>query len=233
MGLLPTKKTKPTKVLENQTMLIFGSPKIGKSSFCAQMDSSLFLATEPGLNALEVYQTPIDSWEKFLEACAELAKDHNGFKNIIIDTIDNLYQFCEGYVLKKNGINHPSDMPYGKGFSLVNAEFGRVIKKLSLLPIGLVFVSHAKEKEIDSRIGKYLKTVPTLGAGASKIVLGLSDMILFFDTEQSEGKDGEVIERRIIRTKASKNYDAGSRWPIPDNINLNFADFKKAYEKGE
>jgi len=231
MGILPKEKTKPIHELAKQIITIYGAPKIGKTTFCAAMESPLFIATEPGQNALEVYKVDCNDWPVFLETCAELTKDHNGFKTVIIDTIDNLYGQCEDFMLKKLNIIHPSDLEYGKGFSIVQAEFGRVIKKLSLLPFGLVFISHSKEKEVSTRTGKIQKTTPAMPPGASKIITALSDMILLFDSER--GKTPEDPERRIIRARASKNFDAGSRWELPETIPMDFKKFQAIYEKGE
>jgi len=54
--MLPTKKTPPKQDLAGLTVLVYGPSKIGKSTWCSQADGALFLATEPGLNALEVYR---------------------------------------------------------------------------------------------------------------------------------------------------------------------------------
>lgn len=53
--LLPTEKKQPKQKLEDYSILLYGQPKIGKSTFCSQMDMPLFLATEPGLEALSVW----------------------------------------------------------------------------------------------------------------------------------------------------------------------------------
>ena len=71
--MLPTKKTPPKQDLAGLTVLVYGPSKIGKSTWCSQADGALFLATEPGLNALEVFQTPITCWDDLLQACAEIA----------------------------------------------------------------------------------------------------------------------------------------------------------------
>ena len=230
-NLIPTTKTKPNFILENQIILAYGQPKIGKSTFASQMDNPIFLMTEPGLNSLETFQVKIDSWQRFLDVAAELAKNGNQFKNIVIDTVDNLFQFCERHVLEKAKVEHASDLAYGKGFTLINNEFGRVIKKLSLLRYGLVFISHSKEKEVDTRTGKLVKTIPSLPAGPSKIVMGLSDMILLFEPKEGKDKDGNTVETRVIRTKASRTYEAGARIRgLADEIPLSFDSFKKSYE---
>ena len=158
--MLPTAKTQPKPNLADLTVLVYGQTKIGKSTFCSNSEGALFLATEPGLNALDVYQAPLQSWDDLLNACAEITEGKHPFKTVIIDTIDNAYKFCTDYIVKKYKIEHESDLGYGKGYALVNNEFQRVLTKLAFLPYGLFLISHAKEIEVDTRTGKYTRVVP-------------------------------------------------------------------------
>jgi hypothetical protein len=226
MSILPTAKTPPKPDLADLTVLWYGQTKIGKSSTCAQADGALFLATEPGLNALDVYQAPILCWDDLLNVCAEIVGGKHPFKTVVIDTIDNAYKFCTDYILAKAKVEHESDLGYGKGYALVNNEFQRVLTKLAFQPYGLFLISHAKEMEMDSRTGKYTRVVPTLPDKARKIVLGMADMVLFCDLEVTPGEKGEQHVRRVIRTKPSLYYEAGDRTGrLPDVIDLDFKAF--------
>jgi len=228
MSILPTTKTQPKPDLADLTVLVYGQTKIGKTTFCSQADSALFLATEPGLNALDVYQAPIQSWEDLLTACAEVSEGKHPF--IIIDTIDNAYKFCTDYILRKFKVEHESDLAYGKGYAIVNNEFQRVLTKLAFLPYGLVLISHAKEIEIETRTGKYTRIVPTLPDKARKIVLGMVDMVLFCDLDLTTDDDGVQKIRRVIRTKPSLYYEAGDRTGrMPESIDLDFRQFMDAF----
>ena len=228
--MLPTAKTQPKPELADLTVLVYGQTKIGKSTFCSQADGALFLATEPGLNALDVFQAPIQSWDDLLNACAEVSEGKHPFKTIVIDTIDNAYKFCTDYIVKKYKIEHESDLGYGKGYALVNNEFQRVLTKLAFLPYGLVLISHAKEIEVDTRTGKYTRIVPTLPDKARKIVLGMVDQVLFCDLEMATAEDGTESVRRVIRTKPSLYYEAGDRTGrLPETIDLDFRKFLDAF----
>jgi len=200
---------------------------------CAQADSALFLATEPGLNHLEVYQQPISTWDELLVAAKEIAEGKHAFRTIVIDTVDNAYRMCAEYICRKHEVEHESDLEYGKGYALVNAEFHRVLNKLALLPYGLFLVSHSQEKEIETRTGKYTKVVPTLPDKARKLVLGLVDIILFCDLEPTTSVDGKPAYRRVLRTKPSITYEAGDRTGrLPEVLDLNFAAFAAAFARG-
>ncbi len=160
--LLPTAKTPPKPDLADLTVLVYGATKIGKSTWCSNADGALFLSTEPGLNSLEVFQTPITSWEELLAACGEIAEGNHPFKTVIIDTVDNAYRMCAEHVCRKFKVEHEADLAYGKGYALVTNEFQRVLNKLAFMPYGLFLVSHSQNVEIETRTGKYTRTVPTL-----------------------------------------------------------------------
>ena len=205
---------------------------VHNSSWCSQAENALFLATEPGLNALDVYQAPIQSWDQLLTACSEIAEGKHPFKTIIIDTIDNAYRMCAEHVCAKFKIEHESDLGYGKGWALINNEFHRVLTKLAFLPYGLFLVSHSVEREIETRTGKYTRIVPTLPDKARKIVLGMVDLILYCDLEAVTDDEGKTSYRRVMRTKPSPHYEAGDRTGrLPETIDLDFAKFTEAFNR--
>ena len=108
--MLPTEKTPPKQDLADLTILVFGPSKFGKSTWASGAEGALFLATEPGLNSLDVYQAPVRKWEELFAACAEIAEGKHPFKTIIIDTIDNAYRLCTEYICAKFKIEHESDL---------------------------------------------------------------------------------------------------------------------------
>ena len=231
--MLPKTKTPPKPDLADLTVLVYGQTKIGKSTFCSQSDHALFLATEPGLNALDVYQVPVQSWEELSAACKEMEEGQHPFKTVVIDTIDNAYKFCTDYMVKKCKIEHESDLGYGKGYALINNEFQRLLTKLAFLPYGLFLISHAKEVEIDNRDEKYTRIVPTLPDKARKIVLGMVDMVLYCSLEAIETEGNEKQFKRVIRTKPSLFYEAGDRTGrLPDKLDLDFGKFFDSFKAG-
>ena len=227
---LPTTKTPPKPNLADLTVLTYGATKIGKSTWCSHAESALFLSTEPGLNSLEVFQIPIRSWDELLAACGEIAEGNHPFKTVILDTVDNAYKMCAEHVCRKFKVEHESDLGFGKGYALTNNEFQRVLNKLAFMPCGLYLISHSQEIEIETRTGKYTKTVPTLPEKARKIVLGLVDMVLYCDIETAAGPDNKMAARRVMRTKPSLNYEAGDRTgKLPEVIDLDYAKFAEAF----
>lgn len=234
MSILPTQKTPPIADLSKLTLLIYGRPKIGKTTLAASFPEAVFLATEPGLNHLEAYEVAVTSWDTFLEACNELASGKHPFKTIVIDTIDNLAKFCSDYICKKYKVEYEGDLGHGKGWALVKAEFHRVLLKLSQLPYGLILISHAKEKEVESRTGSYTKMVTSLPDRFAEIALAIPDMILYLDQESTTDEEGQKAWRRVIRTKPTPYYEAGDRSKcLPDTLDLSYDALIQAYAAGK
>ena len=234
--MLPKTKTKPSDDPMQYSILLYGPTKVGKSTFASQADKAIFLASEPGLNALSVFKVDISSWPELLAACKALDTEEHEFKTIVLDTIDNLYEFCLDHVcagLKdKDGnhtITHPTDLGYGKGWSAVNMEFKRVLTKLAAMPQGLILISHSKPQVIETKTGEYTKTIPS--TGGSKIVLGLMDMVLMAEVESTKTDKG-IKHRRIIHTKPTATYDAGDRTGrLPETLPLDYPNFLKEFSK--
>lgn len=224
---LPEEKTVPLAELNHYIILLYGDPKIGKSTFCSQMEDPFFIATEAGLHALSVWQSSVTKWEEISEICAELGKA-NRFGTVVVDTIDNAYQLCLDYVCKKHKLDHPSDLEWGKGWGLVNQEFQRLVVKLSQMPRGLVMVSHAQHITLKTRTQEITKAVPTVPNSTRKFLVGLADIILY-----AEAADTENGTKRILRCTPSEYWEGGDRTGrLPDVMPLDYNAVKDAFKQG-
>jgi len=227
---LPSERTKPTLDLSGRSLLLYGHPKTGKSTFASRFPDALFLECEPGLGNLEVFKVPTPSWPEFLEACKLVAAGGHPFKTIVIDTADNAFKFCSDHICQKHGVEYEGDLGHGKGWAFVKNEWHRVLTKLASLPYGLVLISHAVDKQIQTRTGEFTKTIPTLPDRARGVVLGLVAMILYCDVVASKDAQGNVVARRMIHTKPHVNYEAGARTGrLPEALPLDFDAFQAAF----
>lgn len=207
---LPTEKSKRKRNLLDYVILLHGFPKIGKSTLANQAGKVLFADTEGGLSALEVFKSPITSWNSdengFLQVCKDFTTTEHDFTAMCIDTIDILHKLCSNYVMRKQNIIHPSDLDWGKGWALVKNEFMRPLVKLAVSPYGIILISHTREIEITIRTRSLTKAVPTLQNYIWNMIEAFVDIILYFHSEATE--EGE---KRYIRTKPSEKWIAGDR----------------------
>lgn len=205
---LPTSRTPQRLSATTSKVLLYGMPKVGKSTLAASLDPdhTLFLATEPGLGGLETFQQPIASWADFGRTCKELSEEEHDYTMVVIDTLENLVLFCRDATMKELGVNHPSDLEWGKGWDAVTGKFKMGVSFLASLGMGVWFVDHAKDVEIKQRVGTITKTMPTTTGKPRDFILGFVDHILFATVEHSD--DGPL---HVVRTKPSENWEAGTR----------------------
>jgi hypothetical protein len=231
VGILPTEKTKPITDLDSQNIWIYGHPGIGKTTFAAQFEKPIFLATEDGHKSHSIYKVDVKDWATFAKVIKALKEEKHDFKTVVIDTIDNLYSFCSHAVCEKLGIQHESDLGFGKGWKLVRGQFMKALIATSFLPMGMVVIGHTEQTEVETRTRKITKTVPSLPEKVWTEVAKMMDIIMLAESIQT--KDGEV---RVLRTKPAENWVAKDRTavarkkPLPDTLPLDFEQFKKAYE---
>lgn len=245
-SLLPTEKAPPRKGIDGKKMLLYGPPKVGKSTFAAQLtEAPLFLATDPGQDALEVFRVPITSWADFLAVGKEL-KDRRpdiGFDLIVVDTIDTLARLCRDHVMqglveaagmRKDRFVHPSDFEYGKGWDAVAEEFRLRIAGLCALGVGVLFISHVKQSVQKTRTGVEIDVVaPDVGQkGMRQWLLGFVDFVLFAHVIAT--KDGD---EHVLQLKPTQQAEAGGRIPeehragLPERISLNAVELRETLEK--
>jgi hypothetical protein len=227
---LPTTPTKPVTELGRQTILLYSAPKVGKSTWCSHAPDAIFFECEPGLNHLEVFKVPTYKWEDFLEACKLIAKGDHNFKTVVIDTIDNAFKMCSDYTCNKHGIEYEGDLGHGKGWALVKNEWHRVLTRLASLPCGLILISHAVDRTVETRTGEYTKTQPSLPDRARQVVLGLVDIILYGEAIPKKDAAGKITIERVLRTKPHPTYEAGDRTGrLPEVLPFDYGAFVQAF----
>ena len=186
---LPVQKSVPINNLLMYTIFLYGREKIGKTSLASQFPDTLFLMCEPGGKSLSIYGVDINSWRDMLEAIALLEKDKR-FKTVVVDTVDLALHFCQDYVCKKMAITHPSDEEYGKGWKAVSDEFRNAMVRLQKLGKGVIFISHAEEKQIKRRSGESSDRIqPTLSKLGRSVLEPMADLWAYYSYKPSGGRE--------------------------------------------
>ncbi len=223
-------------------MLIYGNPKLGKTTFVSGWPNLLLLATEKGYGALKLNVQDIESWEHFKEISKELRekkKLSKQYKTIAIDTIDILANLCIEYICGELEIDHISEEKWAKGYDRLKKEFGAEMNKLCMTNYGIIFISHTKIMELSS-IGRSIsKTIPTLNNQARAILIPLVDIIGCMRIKTIKNLEGKYKDVRMITFKPSELWEAGDRTgQLPDELRVykdslkTYKKFEEAYEKG-
>jgi len=239
---LPIEKTPADFDLSKQTVLIYGPPGIGKSTFASQFPDVLFLATEEGLRGIECYQIPIGSWAQLQQAYEEILADQKSknprFKTICIDTIDVAYLYLEKVICDQynaRAINDDkSSLTWGTGYSIAKNRIRAVIMAFGQLPCGLILTSHSKSREYKSRTGDFIKQVPSMpDAVCREVIIPMTDIVLYCEIETEYDRDGKFVKDvRAIKTAPNKFYEAKDRTGrLPAELPLDYDKFIEAYNR--
>jgi GTPase SAR1 family protein len=252
MSILPTKKSVPEFNLDEYTYLIYGEPKVGKTTFASHFPNAIFLATEAGHKFIECFKVDINGdikdesgkvvkkvlpFEHFKLVCRDLIKAEHEYKTVVIDTADNLYIMAAKSVCRKMGIEHESDADFGKAYSRIKEEIMTVIHALTQHGLGVVFISHVDNREvtisqtISDGNGEHITAEvtkkqidATLSGSAKKLIRGLCDMI-FYCYIDDKGK-------RWFRTKQNESIVAGDRsGKLPPIMPLSYTALEKELKK--
>lgn len=201
---LPTELSEPKQNLCDYTMLLYGERKIGKTTLASQFEDPFFFMFEPGGNALRLRQRPIDSWDTFLEYITLLEDNPTYCKTVILDTGAVAYEKCMQYVCEREGMIHPSDGEYGRGWKLVADEFKRAHDKLFNLGVGLIITAHSEIKTMQKRNGEKCQRISMdLSGAALKFYSGVVDIIAYYQYDDSDG--------RMLTIRGDSNVEAGIR----------------------
>jgi hypothetical protein len=119
------------------------------------------------------------AWTTFKEVVAELELKENSFKTIVVDLLEDVYEYCRRYVCNERGWDHESDDSF-KAYDIVRVEFLSTLKRLMALDYeNIVLISHLDTgKDITKKGGdKITKIAPNLNEKVSNKVAGMVDIV--------------------------------------------------------
>ena len=192
---VPTKReTDPSKL----TVMIYGDPGVGKTTFAASAKDSLILATEPGYKHLDgAMVKDILHWTgssapnaadcNLMDTLDFLIEGDHPFKHIVIDTVDDAYAMCLEHECALKGIAYPGadDPRTGKSnmqvWSAITQHFRQFKTKLKRLSAkyGVLLICHAKTVEEETRTGPRQVIGPALGKSACIMMVSACDLVLY------------------------------------------------------
>lgn len=222
--------------LRGYSVFFYGDPKSGKTTIATRFPKHFLLAFEKGYSAIPgAMAQPINSWAEFKKVLRQLKdpRAHELYETIIIDTADIAYSYCEKYICSNAkradggfGVDAIGDIPYGKGYGLVENEFDECLRSIVQMDYGLVIISHAIDKTFTDENGQeFNKIVPTLDKRATKVVSRMTDIIGYSRGIMDD--EGKTTTKLFMR--GTPRYMAGSRFKYtPDYIDFNYQSLTQA-----
>jgi len=163
MSKLPKKKVKASRK-SPKNMIIYGAPKIGKTTVLSQLDDCLIIDLEQGSDMLDALKVQVNSLKELGEIGKEIYQEGKPYKYVAIDTISKLEEWCEEegkqiYLKTPMGKNFEQknpgmsilSLPNGAGYLYLRMAYKKWIDKLNTLADHVILVGHLKDKMLEKK----------------------------------------------------------------------------------
>lgn len=219
--------------------VIYGPEGIGKSTFASKFPAPLFIDTEGSTSRLDVARTDSPSSLAMLSSMlTELSQNNHGYKTLVLDTADWAERLCIKAVCDKNSKTGIEDFGYGKGFTYVYEEMGRILNQLTTIwehGMNIVITAHAAIRKFEQpdEMGAYdrweLKLINAPKCNVCAMVKEWADMVIFANYKTfavAVDKDGKKHKaqggERKMYTTHSPCWDAKNRFDLPPELPFDF-----------
>ena len=140
-----TKEKRKAVSVNPSTLLLYGAPKVGKTTMLSQLDDCLIIDTEKGSRMIEGYIQEVNSRDELIETLIAIKESKDvKYKYIAIDTIDKVAEWAERRVCEEEGVNSIADLAFGKGYGLVREKVAKTISHFKEVAEHLIIIGHRK-----------------------------------------------------------------------------------------
>ena len=224
-----------------QKVVLYGVEGIGKSTFASQFPNPVFIDTEGSTSNMNVQRLDNpNSWQMLLDE-VNYVKQSRICSTLIIDTADWAETLANKHVIARNGITSIEDLGYGKGYTMVKEEFGKLLNLLSELTdagINVVVTAHAelKKKEEPDQMGAYDRYQLKLSRQCAPLLKEWSDMVLFANYETTIVTDSKTKSKkatggqRVMFTTHHPAWDAKNRHNLPEKLPFDFSSIAQLFQ---
>lgn len=237
--LLPKNERRNIEKVEKKVVWLYGSPFSGKTTFANKFPDPLMLNTDGNIKFVDAPFIPIKdqvevvgrmtkrtmAWQVFKDVIAELEKKDNSFKTIIVDLLEDTYEYCRLYMYDQMGITHESDDSF-RAWDKVRTEFLSTLKRLMALDYeNIILISHEDtSKDITKKGGDKITAIkPNMQEKTANKVAGMVDIVARVIA------DGDI---RTLSFKTNEVIFGGGRLTTSTNeIALDYDKFLGVYEE--
>jgi len=232
------------KIDRAQKVVIYGAEGIGKSGLAAKFPDPLFIDTEGGTAHMDVrrIEKP-QSWEEMISVLKEVAATKDVCRTLVLDTADWAEQLIVSYLCTKYKQNSIESFGYGKGYTYLGEEFSRLLVALdTVLTAGIhvVVTAHAKMRKFEQpdEMGAYDRWEMKLSKQVAPLLKEWCDILLFcnyqtFVVTSENNTQKAQGGKRVMYTSHHPAWDAKSRVPLPEVLELDYRHIAHIFSRGQ
>lgn len=239
--LLPKNEKRNIEDKKQVKLYLYGAPMSGKTTFASKFPNPLILNTDGNIQYIDTPYIAIRdqvtkdgritkvkyAWELFKEAVDEILTGEHTYQTIVIDLLEDLYDSCRIYEFNKLGIEHESDMGFGKAYDIVKTEFLTTMKRIINSKYNVILLSHDKTEEIKFKSGATITSYSAnIQEKIAKKIAGMVDITARVVLDENE--------KRFMDFSYNDYIFGGNRIGLKvEKIPLNIEEFKKVFVGGK
>ena len=200
------KKVKRKAISINpNTLLLYGAPKVGKTTMLSSLDDCLILDTEKGARMIEGYIQEVNSRDELIESLIEIKESKDvKYKYIAIVTIDKVAEWAERRVCEEESVSSIADLAFGKGYGLVREKVIKTVSHFKEVAEHLIIIGHRKVAyAVTEGNAIVIPESLDLTGKLKNVIMSACDAIGYVYRDEDE--------KLMVSFKANNAIEAGSR----------------------
>ena len=223
---LPTNKI-PAETQDPKYLILFGLPKVGKTTVLSTLDNNLILDFENGSTYVDALKIKIDSLQALKETIKAIKEAGRPYKYITIDTITaveemakpvalNLYKNSPVYSDRYANVTDITRLPNGSGYTFLRQAVEAIVDLIASATDNIIICGHVRDASLNDNLDGTVKDLDLTGK-LKRILSARSDAIGFVHRDDDSnlcinfGQDGEILTGARPQHLANKDIVVAER----------------------
>ena len=205
--VLPTVKV-PAETQDPKNLILFGLPKVGKTTILSTLENNLILDFENGSTYVDALKVKVSSLKELKEVIKAIKDAGKPYDYITIDTITALEEITKDTALKmwqnspqfttKYDVKDITQVPNGAGYSFWRQALETVIDLIASAAPNLIICGHVKDTSLSESLDGSVKDLDLVGK-TKRVLSAKSDAIGFVHRDENSnlcinfGMNGEIL----------------------------------------
>lgn len=205
---LPTKPI-PAETQDPKYLILFGLPKVGKTTVLSTLENNLILDFENGSTYVDALKIKINNLKELKEVIKAIKEAGKPYKYITIDTITaiedlakpvaiTMYQNSPVFSSKYADIKDITQLPNGSGWGFLRSAIETIVDMIGSAAENLIICGHVRDTALNEGLDGNVKDLDLSGK-IKRVLSARSDAIGFVHRDENSnlcinfGQNGEIL----------------------------------------